>query len=227
MQVFTLPHNEVLSHLATREKGLHENEVTTRLTTFGYNEIEKKKRKNYALEYAKQYTNFFAVLLEVAAALSFLADAYSPGEGYNILGFAVLGAVIVNATFTFWQEYQADRTVEALLKLIPPLVGVRRDGAVTKVEAGTVVPGDILVLEEGDTIAADQEERGGGLDSLDHGRVARKRRKKKRSDRSERRRGRPDNRPGKEPASTKTATSRFHTRNHCGLSSASSGAPRR
>ncbi len=155
MQIFTLSRHEVLSHLDTREEGLHESEVNTRLKTFGYNEIEKKKRKNYALEYAKQYANFFAVLLEVAAALSFLADFYSPGEGYIILGFAVLGAVVVNATFTFWQEYQADKTVEALLKLIPPLVSVRRDGAVKKVEAGTVVPGDILILEEGDKIAAD------------------------------------------------------------------------
>ncbi|RXE56996.1 ATPase [Methanoculleus taiwanensis] len=155
MLIYSRPKEEVLSHLNTREEGLRGSEVDTRLKTTGYNEVEKAKRKNYVLEYAKQYTSFFAVLLEVAALLSFIANVYSPGEGYDILGVAVLGAVIVNATFTFWQEYKAERTVEALLKLIPPQVSVRRNGAVERVDARMIVPGDILILEEGDRIAAD------------------------------------------------------------------------
>ncbi len=155
MSVYSQSKEENLTHLNTREDGLRGNEVETRLTTFGYNEVERAKRKNYVIEYARQYTSFFAVLLEVAAVLSFIADIYSPGEGYGILGIAVLGAVIVNATFTFWQEYKAERTVEALLKLIPPRVSVRRNGVIEKIEARIIVPGDILILEEGDKIAAD------------------------------------------------------------------------
>lgn len=155
MNLYSLPKEEILSRLNTSESGLGEAEAAQRLAEAGPNEIEKRRKKNYVREYVRQYAQFFAVLLEVAAVLSFVAEYYSPGEGYDILGFAILGAVVVNATFAFWQEYKADKTVEALLKLIPALVEVQRAGEIREVDARTVVPGDILIIEEGDRIAAD------------------------------------------------------------------------
>jgi sodium/potassium-transporting ATPase subunit alpha len=155
MKMYTLSKEEVLARLETTESGLSKEEVDQRLQKYGNNEIERRAEKNYFIEYGKQYTQFFAILLEVAAVLSFIADFYAPGEGYDILGFAIIGAVIVNATFAFWQEYKAEKTVEALMKLLPSLVTVRRDGTIEKVEARALVPGDILILDEGDKIAAD------------------------------------------------------------------------
>jgi sodium/potassium-transporting ATPase subunit alpha len=155
MPVHSLTREEVLAHLHTSAEGLSEDEAGHRLQRCGVNEIEQKKGKNYAFEYLKQYGQFFAVLLEIAAVLSFVADRFAPGEGYAILGFAILGAVIINATFAFWQEYKADKTVEALLKLIPNLVNVRRAGSTRKIDSRYLVPGDILLLEEGDRVAAD------------------------------------------------------------------------
>jgi len=155
MQFHTLTREELVETLNTTDTGLEIAEARQRLADHGPNEIERKKRKNYLKEYFIQYTQFFAVLLEVAAVLSFLANIYSPGEGYDILGYAILGAVVVNATFAFWQEYKADRTVDALLKLIPSLVKVRRGGEIAKVDARLLVPGDILIVEEGDRIGAD------------------------------------------------------------------------
>ncbi|MDG6256880.1 MAG: cation-transporting P-type ATPase [Methanomicrobiaceae archaeon] len=155
MSLYPLQKEEILSHLKTSESGLEEQEVARRLAEVGPNEIEKRKKKNYFKEFMLQFTQFFAILLEVAAVLSFIADYYAPGEGYDILGFAILGAVIVNATFAFWQEYKADKTVEALLKLIPTLVKVRRGGEIREVNVRVIVPGDILIIEEGDRIAAD------------------------------------------------------------------------
>ncbi|MDD4256035.1 MAG: cation-transporting P-type ATPase [Methanofollis sp.] len=155
MTIHSLHRDELLARLETGEAGLTAEEARRRLAAGGPNEIQKKERKNYPREYLRQYVQFFAVLLEVAAVLSFLADGYAPGEGYDILGYAVLGAVVINATFAFWQEYKADRTIEALLRLMPSMVTVRRDNAAATVDAREVVPGDILLLEEGDRIAAD------------------------------------------------------------------------
>ncbi|EJG07132.1 ATPase, P-type (transporting), HAD superfamily, subfamily IC [Methanofollis liminatans DSM 4140] len=155
MQYHTLNREELVGALHTADTGLDLSEAGQRLEHYGPNEIERKKRKNYLKEYFVQFTHFFAVLLELAAVLSFLADLYSPGEGYDVLGYAIFGAVVVNATFAFWQEYKADRTVDALLKLIPSLVKVRRGGEIAKVDARLLVPGDILIVEEGDRIGAD------------------------------------------------------------------------
>jgi sodium/potassium-transporting ATPase subunit alpha len=155
MPVSALSREEIFSTLQTSENGLDSDEIALRLSRYGPNEIETRKRKNYLRLYLAQYTQFFAVLLEVAAALSFIANFYSPNEGFDLLGYAIIGAVIVNASFAFWQEYKADRTVEALMKLMPSMVRVRRSGEPGKVHARDIVPGDVLLLEEGDRIAAD------------------------------------------------------------------------
>jgi sodium/potassium-transporting ATPase subunit alpha len=155
MQVSALSREEIFLELQTSGKGLDSDEVSRRLDRYGPNEIETRQRKNYIRLYLSQYIQFFAVLLEVAVVLSFIANYLAPGEGFDLLGYAILGAVVINATFTFWQVYKADRTVEALQKLIPSLARVRRNGEPAKVQATEVVPGDILLIEEGDRIAAD------------------------------------------------------------------------
>jgi len=128
MKVFMQDKTDLLQSLKSSEKGLHTSQVSRRQQEFGPNVLEGAEKKNYLLSYFKEYVQFFAVLLEVAAALSFIADRFAPGQGNDILGYAILGAVIINATFTFWQEYRADKAMEALLKLMPTLVNVRRDG---------------------------------------------------------------------------------------------------
>ncbi len=149
------PKDVVFARLNTSPSGLERSEAERRLEEFGPNELEKKREKNYLKEYLRQYLAFFALLLEVAALLSLVADRYSPGEGYAILSLAILGAVFINATFAFWQEYKADKTVEALGKLIPSMTKVRRGGRVEVVEAKRLVPGDVLVVDEGDRVGAD------------------------------------------------------------------------
>ncbi len=153
--LYTFPSDVVLARLNTSLSGLESADARRRLKEFGPNELEKRRRKNYLKEYLRQYLQFFALLLEVAAALSFVANSYSPGEGYDILSYAILGAVFINATFAFWQEYKADKTVEALLKLIPSMVKARRGGRIEVVDSKELVPGDVLIVDEGDRIGAD------------------------------------------------------------------------
>ncbi len=154
-QLFSLDRQALLQRLKTGEQGLSPDQVTRRLVEFGPNELATAATKNYLLAYLLQYSNFFAIVLEVAALLSFIADHFAPNEGSDILGYAILGAVVINATFTFWQEYRADKAMEELLKLMPAHVSLRRDGKIVSTTTREIVPGDIMLLEEGDKVAAD------------------------------------------------------------------------
>ncbi|MBA3013523.1 MAG: cation-transporting P-type ATPase [Proteobacteria bacterium] len=145
----------LMRRLQTTEQGLSLTQVERRQREFGSNVLEQAAKKNYLLSYLSQYCHFFALLLEVAAGLAFVADHYAPGEGSDILAWAILGAVIITATFTFWQEYRTDKVMAALLMLMPTLVSVRRQGEVVSVDSKDLVPGDVMLLEEGDKVAAD------------------------------------------------------------------------
>lgn len=155
MQAYKLSHEELFQKFHTDKNGLSTKEAHRRLVDFGENKIQSASKKNYLKEYLKQYIQFFALLLETAALLAFIADKYVPNEGNDILAYAIIIAVIINATFTFWQEYKADKAIDALMRLMPSMVTLMRDAEVRTIDAKNLVPGDIIVLEEGNKIAAD------------------------------------------------------------------------
>ena len=95
-----------------------------------------------------QVIHFFALMLWVAACLAFVA-------GMPELGVAIIVVVLVNGAFSFAQEYRADRAVRALSALMPATAIVRRGGRKHTVPAVELVPGDIVILREGDRISAD------------------------------------------------------------------------
>ena len=73
----------------------------------------------------------------------------------SLLGAAIVGVIVVNAVFTFVQEFRAERAVDALRNLLPYNVKVVRDGAVRDIPARDVVPGDVMILAQGDKVPAD------------------------------------------------------------------------
>ena len=154
-RIFRLDSVALLSRLQTTEQGLTAAQATRRLREFGPNVLEQAVSKNYLLAYLSQYCQLFAMLLEVAAGLAFVANHFAPGEGTDILAWAILAAVVVTATFTFWQEYRTDKVMAALLMLMPTLVSVRRQGVAISIDSRELVPGDVMLLEEGDKVAAD------------------------------------------------------------------------
>jgi len=155
MRPYELDREALYQEFQTKAEGLSTKEAERRLDSFGPNEIESGRKKSYLTAYLRQYIQFFAVLLEVASLLAFIADHYVPDQGNDILGYAIIVAVIINATFTFWQEYKADKSMEALLSLMPTMVTVLREESRVTIDAKGLVPGDILLLEEGDKVAAD------------------------------------------------------------------------
>lgn len=139
---------EVEKALATSSlRGLSTLEAERRLRVYGFNEIPVKK-KSPLLMFAKQFANFLVVILLVATAISALL-----GEVLDAV--AIFVVVLIMGIFGFLQEYRAERTLEALRQLASPRCRVLRDGVEQEVEASRLVPGDVVVLREGDRVPAD------------------------------------------------------------------------
>ena len=154
-QIQNLVAKEVCYYLHTRKAGLDSHEVAERLKEVGLNSIEVRDRHKTLKSFMRQFTNFFTILLNISAGICFFAHSIAPEENINILGFALLGVSLLNAFFSFIQEYKAEKAMEALRKFLPQKVKVKRENLITEILADQLVPGDILLLAEGDRIAAD------------------------------------------------------------------------
>jgi len=155
MQIHGLTAEQSLASLKTTTAGLAVAEAARRRAEFGPNHLEEVGREPVLLSFAREFTHFFAVILWIGAALAFVADHFGPGQGMARLGVAIVGVIIVNGVFSFWQEYKAGRAVAALRQLLPQKAQVLRGGEVVETLAVDLVPGDIVLLEEGNFVPAD------------------------------------------------------------------------
>ena len=154
-QIQDIPAGQVFDFLHSRPEGLTPAEIAERLREVGPNAIETRRRHQWLGSLARQFTNFFTILLYIAASLCFVADRVQPGESMDILGLALLGVAVLNGLFGFIQEYRAERAMEELRKLLPQRVTAQRAGREETVAAEQLVPGDVLKIAEGDRIPAD------------------------------------------------------------------------
>ena len=130
--------------------GLTGEEAAARLARYGPNLLRQAYRIPWTVKLIGNLFSFFAVLLWIAALLCFI-----PGVDLPQLGLAILTVVLVNGLFAFLQEYKSDRALEMLQQLIAQRCRVIRDGKLSEIEARGLVPGDVIVLEEGDLVPAD------------------------------------------------------------------------
>ena len=145
----SLPVEEVLDRLATSpERGLTSRDAEERLAKYGRNVIEEGRRRTILDSLVDQFKNVLVIILIFAALVS-----YALGETIDAL--AIVAILVLMAVMGVVQEYRAEKALEALKKLAAPTARVLRDGVPTEIPAENVVPGDILVLEEGDRIPAD------------------------------------------------------------------------
>jgi calcium-translocating P-type ATPase len=164
--VETLPHplpeprepiERLFRDLRTQPGGLSEREAGRRLVAYGPNELDESGRRRWPGALVKQFVHPLALLLWAAAVLALFGVSW-------VLGAAIALVVVVNALFAFWQERQAERATEALREYLPVQATVVRDGERKLVDARTLVPGDLLVLVEGDRISADARLLDGAID---------------------------------------------------------------
>ncbi len=155
MKIQALSHDEVFSTLLSTPQGITAEEATRRRNEYGVNEIHEMHGRSMFSRLVSQFTHFLALLLWFAAALCFLSEYLHPGEGLLRLGIAILAVIFINAIFTFIQEYRTEKAIEELRKMLPFRVAVIRGGGELEIDAGEIVPGDLVLLREGDKVPAD------------------------------------------------------------------------
>jgi Ca2+-transporting ATPase len=148
---------EALAALGSSRRGLGDDEILARRAASGRNVLPLPRRRPVAAEVAAQFANMFAVILVVAAGLTFLTYLLStPRDLANLeLTFGILGVVVLNALIGFTQEHAAERTAEALQTMLPHTARVLRAGRLTELGVDELVPGDLVALEAGDAVPAD------------------------------------------------------------------------
>ena len=155
VQIQQLPPAAVYAALHSRPKGLVAGEIAELRDELGPNRLDAPRPLWWLHSLVRQFTNFFSILLDLSAVICFIAHRVQPGEGMALLGVALLGVSVLNALFSFAQEFRAERAMEALREMLPQRVTARRDGRDEETLAEALVPGDIILLREGDRIPAD------------------------------------------------------------------------
>lgn len=138
------------------EAGISEQEAKIRLERDGPNSLSPPKVTPWWLKLAKQFINFFAILLQVASILCFIGYALDSESKDNLfLGIVLYAVVIITAIFSFFQEFKSEKTMEKFKNFLPPKSVVRRGGKVTEIDAIDLVVGDIIEVKLGDKLPAD------------------------------------------------------------------------
>ncbi|CAG0956763.1 partial Calcium-transporting ATPase 1, partial [Gammaproteobacteria bacterium] len=139
---------QALAELKSSHEGLTEDEVTRRREEYGRNALPTQAGTSLLKVILSQFTNIMVIVLLVAALISlFLGDVKDV--------IVILVIVVLNAALGTFQEYRAEQSLAALSAMQVPLVRVRRAGEVHQINAEELVPGDVVLLSEGDNAPAD------------------------------------------------------------------------
>ena len=139
---------EVLTTLNSGQKGLGFEDAAQRLAENGPNQLESPTKPSPLRIFLGKFKDYMVLVLVFAALISYIA-----GEATN--AYVILGIVVLVAIIGFFQEYKAERAMEALRETLAPEADVIRDGKMSTIPAVDLVPGDVIFLEAGDKVPAD------------------------------------------------------------------------
>jgi magnesium-transporting ATPase (P-type) len=146
--IYELRIEEVYAAAGALPDGLTAAEAQARLAKVGPNAIQTIKGTPLWKKFLANFTHLMALLLWAGGIMAFIGQMPQ-------LGWAVWAVIVINAVFSFWQEFKAEKATEALKKLLPHFARVIRDGQELKIMAEELVPGDVILLSEGDHVSAD------------------------------------------------------------------------
>lgn len=146
--IYSLRVAEVFRALDTSPDGLAREEIIARQQLYGSNLISQPPR-------ASPWGKLFVHITHPMALLLWAASGVALAARRPEISLAILIVILINAGFSFWREYRAEQAISTLHRLLPAYARLYRAGGETSVPADQVVPGDILVLAEGDNIPAD------------------------------------------------------------------------
>jgi magnesium-transporting ATPase (P-type) len=146
---------DVFEALETSPEGLTSEEAGRRLSKYGFNILVEKKQVSIAYKFLTQLKDLFGVLLVFASLLAAVDGIVENSTDMLELSFIILAVVLVNAVFSLFQEWRAEKAMETLRRWMPEYAKVFRDGELKKILVKELVPGDVIVVEEGDRVPAD------------------------------------------------------------------------
>eukprot|EP00002_Diphylleia_rotans_P007754 TRINITY_DN1741_c0_g1_i4.p1 TRINITY_DN1741_c0_g1~~TRINITY_DN1741_c0_g1_i4.p1 ORF type:complete len:1012 (+),score=263.44 TRINITY_DN1741_c0_g1_i4:79-3114(+) len=148
---------EVIAHHATNPvTGLSEVDARERLERFGPNALTPPKQDPEWKKLLRQFTGWFSILLEVGSLLSFLGYILDPEAPENLyIGIVLAAVVFVTSVFSYYQEFKSNSIMDKFKNFLPQMATVIRGGEKCKIEAESVVPGDVIEVIGGDKLPAD------------------------------------------------------------------------
>lgn len=150
----TQTQKDLFKEFSTDEKGLSSDQVKKRLEEYGLNELKKTKSFRAIKAFLAQFQSSLVIILIIAAIVSYFISQFNEHE--SPVDSIVIGIiVIVNAILGFLQEFKAEKSLEHLRNMLVPISRVMRDGKIQEVSSKHIVPGDVLLIGEGDTVSAD------------------------------------------------------------------------
>jgi Ca2+-transporting ATPase len=144
---YNIDYQDVLNKLGSdREKGLSKNEVSKRQQQFGSNEIADDRPKHLVLKILwNQFNNLLVLILAISAIITYFL-------GNKLDTYVIIFAILSDAIIGFVQEYRANKAIESLKEIVVATSKVYRDGQLIEIPAKNLVPGDIVLLEEGERL---------------------------------------------------------------------------
>lgn len=141
--------DEVLQEFGVNDKvGLSDAEAKRRLEQYGLNKLKGKPKKSILSLFLSQLKDMLIYVLIAAAVITMIIGEYTDS-------IIILLVIILNAAIGVFQEFKAEKAVEALQKMTTPKAVVRRDGKAVEINSEEVVPGDIVLLDAGRFVPAD------------------------------------------------------------------------
>lgn len=138
----------VLKSQESSKNGIDSSQAQAKLEKFGHNKLDEGKKKSLFAKFLEQFKDPMIIVLVAAAVVSGLAKELADS-------IIIMVVVILNSILGVVQEGKAEKAIEALQKMSSPYSKVRRNGQVMQIKSEEIVPGDIVLLEAGDSVPAD------------------------------------------------------------------------
>lgn len=148
MEYFNRIPEDILKQLDADEDGLSSSEAKQRQEKYGKNMLSEGKKQTVFGVFFSQFKDLLIIILIIAAIISAVS-----GQAESTI--VILAVIVLNAILGTVQHFKAEKSLESLKKLSSPRVKIMRDGLKSEIDAADVVPGDIMLLEAGDMVAAD------------------------------------------------------------------------
>ena len=147
-QMFRHDAKEIMEQFQVGRDGLSTAQVEQQRRTYGDNVLAEEQKKSVIQVFLEQFKDLLVIILMITAVISAVT-----GNAESTL--VILAVIVLNAVLGTWQHFKAEKSLESLKAMSAPNAKVMRNGVKVEVPASEIVPGDILLLEAGDLVAAD------------------------------------------------------------------------